>query len=274
MKDPFKYSKTDRERLAILKQQDKQLRELSIPSPNERLINESEQLLKELGYNKELESIKKVKSQRHTKTKAVLPDWNALVQEAMRSEGENVGFYDLFTEEEITANREVVSRLNDEYNAIHRLDGIDWAICVMAGIISAAVDILFVGFPKSSQTGSVSGPLSEKVREYFEKVFPPEEMERLSHLKRAKTPYDAQDNRNTAIYVEGLSSQYHRLYELGHDPLLGFVIGVMDIMKGTMTTVDANGRVVRQVVQSAEYLSRREPNLFKAIAKEFIHLKH
>ena len=62
MKDPFKYSKTDRERLAILKQQDKQLRELSIPSPNERLINESEQLLKELGYNKELESIKKVKS--------------------------------------------------------------------------------------------------------------------------------------------------------------------------------------------------------------------
>ena len=271
--DPFKYNKADRERLAILKQQDKQLRELSVPSPNERIIKESERILQELGYGEELDSIKTGNKNEPQKAKAVLPDWDTLVQEALRSEGENVGFYDLFSKEEIIANREVIGRLNEEYNAIHRLDVIDWAICVIAGILSAAVDILLVGFPKSSPTGSVSGPLSEKVREYFEKIFPPDEMDRLSHLKCAKTPFDAQDNRNTSIYVEGLSSHYHRLYELGHDPLLGFVIGVMDVMKGTMTTIDANGRIVRQVVQSTEYLSRREPNLFKAIAKEFIHLK-
>ena len=275
MQDPYKYSKEDRERLAVLKYQDEQLRKLVIPTPNEDLIADSEQLLRELGYGKELESIQpsNQKETHRQRVNVVLPDWNTLVQEALREEGEDVGFYDLFSEEEIAANRDAIARLNEEYNAIHHLDGIDWAICVVAGLLSAAVDILFVGFPQSSPTGSVSGPLSEKVREYFEKVFPPKEMNDLSHLKRAKTPFDAQDNRNTAIYVEGLSSNYHRLYELGHDPLLGFVIGVMDIMKGTMTTIDAKGRIVRQVVQSAEYASRREPNLFKAIAKEFIHLK-
>jgi hypothetical protein len=273
MKDPYKYGKTDRERLAVLKHQEKQLEGLSIPTPEETLISESEQLLQEFGYGEELEAIRSSSKKVAQKTKAVLPDWDTLVQEALRSEGENVGFYDLFSEEEITANREVIAQLNDEYNAIHRLDGIDWAICVVAGILSAPVDILFVGFPQSSKTGSVSGPLSEKVREYFKKVYPPDKMEKLSQLKRAKTPYDAQDNRNTAIRVEGLSADYHRLYELGHDPLLGFVIGVMDIMKGTMTTIDANGKIVRQVVQSTEYMSRREQNIFKAIAKEFIHLK-
>lgn len=275
MHDPYKYSKADRERLAVLKHQDKQLREMTVPSPDESLITESERILRELGYGKELESIKIGNREEKSEqtVSMVLPDWNSMVQEALRNEGEEVGFYDLFSEEEIAANREAITQLNEDYNAIHHLDSIDWAICVVAGLLSAAVDILFVGFPQSSPTGSVSGPLSEKVREYFQKVFPPEEMEKLSHLKRAKTPFDAQDNRNTAINVEGLSSAYHRLYELGHDPLLGFVIGVMDIMKGTMTTIDANGRIVRQVVQSAEYASRREPNLFKAIAKEFIHLK-
>ena len=273
MNDPHKYSKADRERLAVLKHQERQLNELVIPVPDESLISESEHLLQEIGFGEEVESLRSKKVGQKQKTSFVLPDWDSMVQEALRSEGEDVCFGDLFSEEELVANREIIAKLNADYNAIHHLDGIDWSICVVAGLLSAAVDILFVDFPKSSRTGSVSGPLSEKVREYFEEVFPPEEMEKLSHKKRAKTPFDAQDNRNTATYVEGLSSDYHRLYELGHDPLLGFVIGVMDIMKGTMTTIDANGRIVRQVVQSAEYASRREPNLFKAIAKEFIHLK-
>lgn len=275
MIDPYKKNDLDKQRLPVLVHQDRDLeslRDSGIPCPDEELIKKTETTLNDLGFDLPQDNFPPTNTF-VLNTKRDYPSWADVVKEAIEKEGSEVGFSDLFSKKEIEENREVISRLNEEYNAIHRLDKIDWAICVIAGLISAAVDILLVGIPKASSTGSKAGPLSEKIREYFEKAFPPEEMEKLSRLKQAKTPFDAQDNRNTAIYVEGLSSSYHRLYELGHDPLLGFVIGVMDIMKGTMTTIDANGRVARQVVQSTEYLSRREPNLFKAIIKEFIHLK-
>lgn len=80
--------------------------------------------------------------------------------------------------------------------------------------------------------------MSNYVREYFEKAFPEEEMSKLANSKISKVPYDAQDNRNTAKYVEGLSAYYHRMLQLGHDPILGFVFGVLDILNGTMSTID------------------------------------
>ena len=59
-----------------------------------------------------------------------------------------------------------------------------------------------------------------------------EEMEKLANSKVSKVPYDAQDNRNTKIYVDGLSAYYHRLMSLGHDPLMGLIFGVSDILTG------------------------------------------
>ena len=38
---------------------------------------------------------------------------------------------------------------------------------------------------------------------------------------------------NTTINVDGLSSYYHRLLSLGHDPILGLIFSVTDIMNGT-----------------------------------------
>ena len=96
-------------------------------------------------------------------------------------------------------------------------------------------------------------------------------MEKLANAKASKVPYDAQDNRNTFKRVEGLSAYYHRLLSLGHDPLLGFVVGVMDILNGTMTTVDKTGHWVTQVMKC--YEGRREANIFAAIAKQIMHLK-
>lgn len=96
-------------------------------------------------------------------------------------------------------------------------------------------------------------------------------MEKLANSKISKVSFDAQDNRNTKGFVEGLSAYYHRLLSLGHDPLLGFIVGVMDIMTGRMTTIDKTGKILSQVMEN--YADRRETNIFAAIAKEIIHLK-
>ena len=68
-----------------------------------------------------------------------------------------------------------------------------------------------------------------------------------------------------------MSAYYHILVQLGHDPLLGFIVGVMDIMTGKMTTIDKSGKIVSQTMEN--YADRVEPDIFKAFAKELTHLK-
>ena len=40
--------------------------------------------------------------------------------------------------------------------------------------------------------------------------------------------------------MDGLSPKIHRLMSLGHDPVLAFVFGTMDVMSGTGTYVDTS----------------------------------
>ena len=101
-----------------------------------------------------------------------MPEWEELCKEANAQTPEKVSLTDFFTEEELSVNRKYIEKLNDDYNAIHRLDKTDWTICVVAGIVSAAVDILFVGIPERSKTGTKAGALSNYIRSYFEKKFP------------------------------------------------------------------------------------------------------
>ena len=78
--------------------------------------------------------------------------------------------------------------------------------------------------------------------------------------------------RHTTICVEGLSTYYHRLLQLGHDdPLLSFVFSVADILAGRMTTIDKARNVVSQVMEN--YADRKESDVFVALAKQVIHFK-
>ena len=181
----------------------------------------------------------------------VIPTWEKLCLEAERHVGGDYTLEDLFTEDELSSNSEAIRKLNAEYSAIHRLDCIDISISAVAALIGAAIDLLLVGIPQKGPDGLTAGSLSNYVRAYFEKKFPSEEMEKLANSKVSKVSFDAQDNRNTTEYVQGLSAYYHRLLSLGHDPLLGFVVGVFDILTGRMTTIDKAGRIVSQVMENS-----------------------
>ena len=270
MKD-YKYTESELKSNKVLTHQKEQLE--GIDFEEDRLddaISSSEKLLESLGYGDEVESAKNRPSQ-PIQWDLTIPSWEDMCKEAEKAIDGNCSLLPLFSEEELLANKALVNQLNEDFNSIHNLDKTDALICVAAGILSAVVDILLVGVPGPSATGTKAGPLSDYVRKQFEKKFPPEEMAKLAEKKFVKTPYDAQDNRNTSVDVEGLSSYYHRLVSLGHDPILGWVIGVIDIMKGQMTTIDKKGRIVVQVV--AGYSDRKEMDFFKALSKQFLHLK-
>lgn len=266
----FKYSETEKQINSVLKHQDETLKSIHFPSLAEvdETVANAENMLRSLGYHPEThKGIVPV----HTKKEMVVPTWEECCAEAERHIGLGCELESLFTEEELRNNELAIRQLNEEFNAVHRLDAFDISIAALASLIGAVVDILLVGIPKKTPEGLKGGPLSNYVRAYFDKKFPEEEMNKLANSKISKVPYDAQDNRNTKIYVEGLSAYYHRLLQLGHDPLLGFVFGVSDILTGRMTTIDKAGNIVSQVMEN--YADRKESDIFAALAKQIIHFK-
>ena len=266
----FKYSDEERQFNNILVYQ---TRELSLIKRHDKTgvearISESEELLKELGYN--LNYLPKIDTEAEKRT-IVVPKWEDLIAKSEHEVGSTNDLEVLFTNEELEINRAIIRELNDDFNNIHKLDAIDISICAGAGILAAIVDILLIGIPKRTPQGLKGGPLSNYVRDWFNQRFPEEEMEKLANSKVSKVPFDAQDNRHTKVNVNGLSAYYHRLLSLGHDPLLGLVIGVCDILNGKMTTIDKTGKIVSQFMEN--YSDRKESDIFAAIAKQIIHFK-
>lgn len=263
----YRYTEEEKRINQVLLYQEKELKSinsLDMSSIDER-IDSSEELLKELGYDVPQ---KDLAPENNCKASIQIPSWEELCLEAQQSVGNNVPLESLFTEDELKANSAVIKKMNNEYDQIHHLDKYDIMISVIAGILAGAVDILLVGVPEKTREGLKAGPLSDYIREYFEQRYPPGELERLSI---SKVPYDAQDNRNTRANVDGLSAYYHRLLSLGHDPLLGFVFGVSDILNGKMTTIDKAGKIISQEMDC--YAERREADAFNALIKQLIHLK-
>lgn len=272
----YKYNDVEQEINNVLAYHEKELSEIKRPSMSgvDARIAESEALLESIGYGKQLAEIKETNQQQKPELShkiMVVPAWERLCIEAEKNVGTGHYLEELFTNDELSDNERIIQQLNDEYNCLHRLDKHDIAISVSAGLLGAAVDILLIGIPKKTPDGLKGGTLANYVRDWFDKKFPKEEMEKLANSKASKVPYDAQDNRNTKVNIDGLSAYYHRLLSLGHDPLLGLIFGVADILTGRMTTIDKAGKIVSQVMDN--YADRKETDIFAAIAKQILHFK-
>lgn len=269
----YKYSDSEQQINDVLKYQDDELnriKEKRITSNVSELdwrIQESKDLLQMLGRS----DVPTILKRDENKKVMVVPSWDDLVKEAQQNVGTGNELEAIFSEEELKKNSIEIRTLNAEYNQLHHLDKYDITISVAAGLLSAVIDILMVGIPQKTAEGLKGGPLENYVRDWFDNRFPEQEMEKLANSKVSKVPFDAQDNRNTTIYVEGLSAYYHRLLSLGHDPFLGLIFGVMDILNGRMTTIDKAGKIVSQVMEN--YSDRKESDIFAAIAKQIIHFK-
>ena len=269
----YKYTEVEQQMNNVLVHQEQELREIKEKRESidaRGTIDSSIELLKSLGYGDKVAELVPTGGEQKRKV-IVLRDWQDIVSDAEQQVGDSCELEDLFTEEELRENSEAIKLINREFNDLHRLDKYDVGIAALAAIVGAIVDIILVGIPAKGPDGLEAGPLSDFIRKKFDEAFSPEEMEKLANSKKSKVPFDAQDNRNTTEYVEGLSAYYHRLLSLGHDPLLGFIFGVYDIMHGTMTTIDKSGKIVCQVMEN--YADRKESDIVSAIAKQIIHFK-
>ncbi len=274
----YEYSEEEQRINAVLAYQDKLLNEIGLPDTKglEETIASSESLLRSLGYNpaqpadmgvEQLDPLS-VPPELISPKRIYLPSWDELVAEACENGCADATLEDLFTPEELNDNVKAVRQLNAEYNAIHQLDEIDVAIAAGAGLLSAAIEILLVGIPRKTPNGVEAGPVTNFIRGHLEHSLSPSQLRELE--RAAEVPYDATVNEGyTTTRVEGLCPGMHRLYSLGHDPLLGLVVGVSDILTGRMTTIDKHGKIVVQAIE--RYAHLRKTDVVQALVTQLMH---
>ncbi len=141
-----------------------------------------------------------------------------------------------------------------------RLDAADLVIATVAGLTAAAVDVTIVKIPKtmryhgSEQAGS---PLTAYLRS---KAVPSNNW--IADLARA--PFDSLNHGEPELILGSLT---HRADTFGHDPFVGLVFGVIDILRGTSTGVAKSGEMfVRDIADPVT------SNPIVAVVIELAHL--
>lgn len=153
----------------------------------------------------------------------------------------------------------------------------DYGAVALAVIVGALTDYLLVATPGGSFKGKPQrgSPLTAWMKEQSKKLAPmagADDIERnafqqwIAKLttaaeKWAKVPYDVVSPKL------GLTPNVHRLASLGHDPLLGLVFGVNDILSGTCTFIDKSGRW--RVIDNPRHGGSSNP--LEALVKVVVH---
>ncbi|WP_062346422.1 hypothetical protein [Herbidospora yilanensis] len=126
-------------------------------------------------------------------------------------------------------------------------DETDWTVVLMAGVVATFLDVTLVRIPKDSTFLGEEYPGSpltkwlqdrDRAKRIYQRFF-------KGFEKRSKVPYDAPTTWATEGLVSGMGPKTHRLQSPGHDPALGFLIGVADLMHGSGTYIDGAGRLVQ-----------------------------
>ena len=231
-------------------------------------IEKSEVLLKTLGCELPTPTACR-ESQDLGKQVARLRPWEEIAADAAAAIPEEVSVADLLNAEDVAESNRVIDAIRKEYDLDQRLDGWDWGIAGVAGVASALIDIFLVKIPggKGALGGDKhpGGWLSDKAKKML-KAFHEKYGKNLE--ENAKVPYDSAHSGDLETEVAGLRPTTHRFQSLGHDPVLGFVFGVKDILRGEFTAIDKFGKLIVQKVADPE----KGMTLFKAIALQFRHL--
>ena len=112
----------------------------------------------------------------------------------------------------------------ESYEAQYKWDKWDYIIVGSAGVLAFLTDVFLVAIPKTMTSGVYAGQKGSIITKKLRALkFPPSVQAWLE--MKAKVPYDHTGGGD------------HRIDTFGHDPVLGFIMGTLDIMRGGATTI-------------------------------------
>ena len=240
---------------------------ISVKHQADSSIASSEKLLRSLGKSLPVHH-------QHVPSGAIsvapLRSWQSIFSEAEEAIPGEISITDLLSDIEIATVEQRHERLRREFDLQHKLDWLDYGIAGVSGTLAAMVDIFLVSIPRSpgllGGSGTEGGSLSDFFRNHLKSKFSAQEIRTLE--KNNWVPYDASTSKNLTEKVAGLGPRSHRFHSLGHDPILGFIFGVKDTMRGTMTAIDSTGKIISQAIPGAP----AGMTLFDALVRQIGHL--
>jgi hypothetical protein len=179
-----------------------------------------------------------------------LRPWEEIVHGARLEQPGELTFADI----EMEAATSHLSSWNSEFAALHKLTRYDLAVALAAGIFAGLADIFLVQVPKHPAflggPAAEGGWLSNIIKERFNKLLPEDTVHWLE--REYRVPYDASTSSGLAVPIRGLGPRTHRMQSLGHDPFLGWLFGVRDVLMGKFTAIGSDGQIVIQSIPGWE----------------------
>ena len=198
------------------------------------------------------------------------PDVEELYRQAEAAFPGRMAAEDLLTASERRTTDARIARHVDDFNARYGLDGWDYAIAGASGLVGALFDLLCVSpppKPTTAWTQKVDGTLNRGVQQAFNKLVPPELSAALAEANKIGTA-DASTVHGLMGALPGtVNPRNHRLRSLAHDPVLGFLFGVADMIRGTCTVIGNNGF---EILEGKE--GPAGTGVFGSLARMFGHL--
>lgn len=154
------------------------------------------------------------------------------------------------TPETVELNRAIDRLVIPDKKLGPTLSAIDIILAVSAGVVASVIDIVFVGTPEvvkiykggENFDGSILTGILHKIGNGNDKLS--EILKWLS--EQCKVPYDISCKKDVVV------PNNHRLRSFAHDPLFGVLFAVVDIIMGTCTVIDNNGKI-RVLVNQKDY---------------------
>lgn len=167
----------------------------------------------------------------------------ALLNDNINSDDDKFFNIDTFNLDFDELYKEVQKEVRKSVKKLPKLAKQDLLVSVGIGLIAALFDFFLVGTPHKGHSKKTESPLTDLLR----KIGNTKDGELHPVLKwlekKCKVPYDV-----SIVAGEGVLPYNHRLKSLGHDPVLGLLFGVLDIINGTFTYIDNNGflRIIKR----------------------------
>lgn len=160
-------------------------------------------------------------------------DWNSFVRQCQIYTLER-GIDPLTPYESLLTKADLQQLRSESYESQYQWDQFDYMAVGTSGVLASLTDYFLVAIPKTINSGEYAGQLGSPLTAWLKQYNINQSDDWFAQWakvleKTCKTPYDNQ------TLIDGMYAKSHRFQSLGHDPVLGFVFGVLDIMRGTIT---------------------------------------
>ena len=196
-----------------------------------------------------------------------------IVQDASILHPNRVVLSDILSDKELAEVDAKFNAWTADFNKEYSLDAWDYAIACSCGVLASMLDILCVQAPlkptKAFDT-KVDGIFNQWTQQLFNKVLPPEKSGLLSKEFEYWTADISTSDKLFNAPKKVLNPWNHRLKELSHDPILGFIFGVKDLMNNTCTVISDGGiQVFKTTIDTS---GKPIENVWQSVTRVFYHL--